>query len=499
MSGQVLLCRLKLRQQVPQEHCLDTTEKKNTVLRIKAALAQENARILRLHKPQTDSQHVTTIIELLKPLLTVDIDNELLTTTKIGASVSKLKSYSNQEVAKLASSLLSKWHRINDSNELCSQVLAIKQRLESEDGDILDALCSLNNVAINIDILRSTGIGKVVAQFKKSTNTTEAMLAKELVNKWKEIASMEKKSAPVKPPQPTSTVSSQTNAANQAKKDEPPVFLYTVKVARGDGSFHIEDGIAEERVKYCHDDTVVERATPTKSEPSGQTNKMETEVKPESKSEGVPTWLASPSTLTISETTMEMPSHDNDSQEKRHKRKSGNQDVGSGNTKRSCSKDASAHALSVKPVDAANPTVTPKQSHPYANISGKDSNGKENIKVPIRQEAVRFVVGTHGQIIGDIQKRTGCEISIPPKGHNGSNEPLYATITGGSTSAIEKASEMIKSIINETANCSPSGSNYCKVNIPPWLVYDDISKARLHREFESCLEVYFTAICCLIF
>ena len=481
VSGQVLLCRLKSRQLVPQEHCLDTTETKNTVLRIKAALAQENARILRLHKPQNDSQHVATITQSLKTLLTVDIDNELLNTTKIGASVSKLKSYSNQEVAKLANSLLSKWHGINVSTEQCAQIMATKRRLEAEEGDgILDALCSLNNVAINTDILRSTGIGKVVAQFKKSKNKTEAMLAKELVNKWKEIASTEKKSASIKSPQPT--VSSQTTAPNQVKKYEPPVFLYTVKVARGDGSFHIEDGIAKERVKYCRDDSVVERAT------SGQTNKTEIETKPESKptaqSEGVPTWLASPSTLTISETTMEMHSHDNDSQQNGHKRKSDNQDVSSANMKRSCSKDAFGHALSVKSVDTANPAVTLKQFLPHSNVS-RNSNGKENIKVQIRQEAVRYVVGTNGQTIEDIQKRTGCKIFIPPKRYNGSNEPLCATITGESSSAIEKASEMINSIIDKATNCtSPSGNYYCKVNIPPWLVYDDVSKARLHREFE---------------
>jgi hypothetical protein len=26
------------------------------------------------------------------------------------------------------------------------------------------------------------------------------------------------------------------------------------------------------------------------------------------------------------------------------------------------------------------------------------------------------------------------------------------------------------------------GAVYCKINIPPWLVYDDSSRARLHRE-----------------
>ncbi|KAL3782418.1 hypothetical protein ACHAWO_007107 [Cyclotella atomus] len=240
---------------------------------------------------------------------------------------------------------------LNSTSE--QRILAIKQKMltEADDEVIQNELCKLNNVDITIEILKSTGIGKQIARLKKSPNKTIALLAKELVAKWKDI------SHGVKAPDSSLPVAK-----------EAPEFLYTIEVHHDNGCFHIEENVSVDRFKYRH----VESANlnyQAVSEPSQQPYKAEVssndtphassnqqsdsakiplndaphapeqiDLKPHARNElvGNPTAnadidllfqehegcpMASPSTLTHSDTTTGQSNSDAHSQQNSHKRK----------------------------------------------------------------------------------------------------------------------------------------------------------------------------------
>ena len=550
IPAQVVLCRLK--QQFPKhaanpEHAAGTSER-DAVLEIKAALAHENARILSLHKPQTDSHHISTISSLLRRLLAVDITNDVLTSTKISAPVTKLKNYENKCVAKLAKTLLSKWHSVNDSSELTSSILAIRQRLESENEEhILDDMAALNNVSVTLDVLKATKIGLTVGNLKKNKNGAISMMARELVAKWKRIVNMDKEVLALKEKlevasdneahlnalqalnnidvtadtlkstciQPTvaalsknkndaiaklageiiakwEDITERTAAAatpsaeisekcrkpspDVSKKAVTPLFVYTIKVPHGDGSFHIEDDVALDRVTYRRGETKRQEPDDDKSKTSrAKSGVMDVDLKDgalhEKQSEGeagvsnpdggreqheprannhsdMPTsniqdqrcQLASPSTLSQSETTLEQPQSDSHSQQSSGKRKSNHPDRKVENAKRPSL--TRVHPVWTPPArieNGAEPDLKPKQLYPTAGTEWTFDHSSPN--------------KTAAKVAGN-DNISRCQ---PSNIH------------------FELASRYRSAKFNERGL-------YCKVNFSPWLVYDDSSRARLHRE-----------------
>jgi hypothetical protein len=306
--------------------------------------------------------------------------------------------------------------------------------------------------------------------------------------------------------------------------------------------------------------------------------------------------LASPSTLTESETTPDQgickrKSSFFDDQEKRFDQ----------SPKRSCSKkDAhfDKHALnqntecggiviSTEPKRLCSSGNENKEDEEFvsiendslhalaeANSSPHAMNPTNFIKIPIRIAHISRIIGSNGETVRDIQRKAGCSIDIRGKGNNrkgyeGSNEPLHARITGD-TYGIDAATGMIRAIIDDIDGYSYTDSNeaegvsiktssperktvvevnkscmykgraddalhgqrgnsrfepldhantgrigsiklspvYCRIHFPPWLVYDDSSKARLHRECilnSICLTFIanpvskvFSSRCCII-
>lgn len=130
---------------------------------------------------------------------------------------------------------------------------------------IQNELCKLNNVDITLEILKSTGIGKQVARLKKSQNESIALLSKELVAKWKEIASHCAKA-------PDASVPAAKEDKN--KRNSTTEFSYAIKVQQDSGCFHIEENVPVDRFKYRR----VESYNPNHqavSEPSQQPDRVE--------------------------------------------------------------------------------------------------------------------------------------------------------------------------------------------------------------------------------
>jgi hypothetical protein len=372
-------------------------------------------------------------------------------------------------------------------------------------------------------------------------------------------------------------------------------------VPHGDGSFHIEEDIAVDRVKYKHAEDVKESVSPTKPEPVKTDAKVEAEPdgsKPEPYFEAIQDAViekrrcpvASPSTLTNSDTTMEQPNSGIRSNQSSQKRKTDHRDESPGQIKRSCSKSDGPTWTPPKRLSVRDQEPIPKQLYPYCSMSdtGAASNdcrveiplqdehvsdiigpngqvirdiqnqtgcivdiigkgikrrgfdnstqplharivGKSaaavdraagmiqcimngNKIVPLEAWQVPFIVGPNGQVVNEIQKQTGCVIDIRGKGnkrkdYDDSNQPLHARIAGKTPAAVDRAAEIIQGIIDGKSlkdivnteshpySVSHHGCNdglpnqvnprgmYCKVNFPPWLVYDDSTKARLHRKW----------------
>jgi hypothetical protein len=154
------------------------------------------------------------------------------------------------------------------------------------------------------------------------------------------------------------------------------------------------------------------------------------------------------------------------------------------------------------------------------------------LKIPILPEHVPRILGTKGHTIMNIQSKTGCIIDIRGKGaqRGTSNEPLHAKVTGDTPSAIEAAAARIRLIIsgcemsdhvdvftknvstehsvaptdqkyayyevNERTKSDTKPNNlYCRLNFPPWLVYDNFTKDRLHCKSLLQSSSVFDALC----
>jgi len=325
--------------------------------------------------------------------------------------------------------------------ELNSQILGIKQRLleaaNNNDEEILNALCSLNNVAMSIELLRSTEIGKMVSKLKNSANSTVSMMAKELVTKWKEIANSTKDDDET----PKPVVESTSHVLPVGTKHSSPVFSYTVKVPHGDGTFHIEDNIAHNRVKYHHNKNVNQTdhqgiyETELTNHSAKQHDEYENEIA-HSKS----CRLTSPSTLTNPDIALDQFPSDVCSQPSSPKRKLDHQEDSSGRLKRQRSCDGPVWTPP-KGYVAQQPGITPKQL--YTN-----NLNKECVKIPLEVDHIPWIVGTSGMIIKDIEQRSGCTINIRGRG---TNEPSHAELIGD-TNAIKTATELIQARVQKLKN-----------------------------------------------
>ncbi|KAL7522506.1 hypothetical protein ACHAWX_007201 [Stephanocyclus meneghinianus] len=576
IPGEILLCRLKNVQDFDDTSNIEATK---PLLQIKAALAHENHRIFRLHKPPSDPQHISTVLQLLERLHNITVDYETLIYTKLGATVSKLKSYENQEVARLASSIIEKWHAVKDSDELLKEVLAIKQKLEGlstntsserQHDEIISALRGLNNITVDLKTLEETRISLVVSKLKKHTNTTISLMARDLVQGWKAMASKEEQMA--------RNLTKQPPIHDSMQKDDLTSCVYIVKVLHDDGRFHIEYDIPMDSLKYRHKDN-----QPTKLALSGPANRTVAttaanhcfkEGLVDISDENVATDenrcpLASPSTLTESETTPDQSSKQGickrkssffDDQEKRLDqspkrscfKKDGHFGRNSLNQNTECGDIIAAEPKRLYSSDNGNKkdeeivSMENDSLHGFAKAKSSPlaKNPTNFVKIPIQIAHISRIIGSNGEIIRDIQTKTGCMIDIRGKGntrngYEGSNEPLHARITGD-TSGIDAATGMIRAIIDAIDGYSHTASNesegvsiktssperksvvevntsymikdrvddalhcqrgnsrcetsngvigrnklssvYCRIHFPPWLVYDDSSKARLHRE-----------------
>ena len=398
----------------------------------------------------------------------------------------------------------------DSSEQISSHVTEIKQQLEveKEDNRILDFLVTLSQLAIDLNILKNTRIGVVVAMLKKSKNVTVSMMAKELVSKWREIA--DRAPAAVSVPTPM--------------KDGQPEFLYTVKVPHGNGSFHIERNIALDRVKYRHEANAKKLVAPTKSEPIHKTEKTKLEMKESPKApcresnaepyvQGLDGALldqprclvTSPSTLTHSDTTVEQTHSDLHSQHSGSKRKYvDDQARSTEQMKRSCLKSEGPMWTPPSRLQGtAQPSMIPQPLHSFSGRQEKLEETHNFMKIPLQPHHAPLIVGSNGHFIKDIERQTGCFVRIQGKGNKfdkfASNEPLHVKIAG-TTSGIEKASGIIHTIIAQvdksndlpkatynsyttnTADPDRDSTLFCKVHFPTWLVHDDSSRARLHCE-----------------
>lgn len=462
IPGQVLLCQLKQQSSSSSEGAKVQTS--NIVLEIKAALAHENARILRLHKPLTESQHISTVTSLLKRLLTVDMTNELLTSTKISGSVSKFKSYENKVVASLAKNLLAKWHSVNDSAALAAKILASKLQLETNtdlDELILNELYALHNMTITLELLKSTQIGATVASLKKSMNGAVSLLAEELVAKWKEIASKSEQTAASAR---HCENNNDTSLDGEVKKGEPAMLVYTVKVTHDDMTFHIEENVALDHVRYRGEVSTNEATTAAAKESQGWEEPSSALVS----SKLTPITRGEPPNPSKDDTSPRQLVSDLHSSESSHKRKI-ESEHNLGQSKRSCSIDGSALGVG----------IAPKQLDPFSDYSTQEL--RHYATFHLKAENITHIVGHNGQTIKEIEWKSQCKIQLPRKGENQTNN-MCAEIFGSSESGVEMALKMIKAIINAQDSVFESHVMYCRVFLPTWLVYDEPSKARLHCE-----------------
>jgi polyribonucleotide nucleotidyltransferase len=154
---------------------------------------------------------------------------------------------------------------------------------------------------------------------------------------------------------------------------------------------------------------------------------------------------------------------------------------------------------------------------------GENHLNGNNDMIPLQSEHIGRIVGTKGLIVKDLEKKSDCSIDIEDR--RGCFP--HARITGSYSFDVKVAVELIQTRIREIeredakegkiveptfmhgssfhadnrSRFDTSGALnadnrpvvakrgiYCKINIPPWLVYDDSSKARLHREYIAICE-----------
>jgi hypothetical protein len=130
--------------------------------------------------------------------------------------------------------------------------------------------------------------------------------------------------------------------------------------------------------------------------------------------------MASPSTLTLSDTMTGQPNSDAHSQQNSHKRKfKPSQLEESTEQKRPCS-----YAEDIK--------YTPNQC-----LSG--SRGDFVANIPLGLHHVPQLIGTGGQTVTEIESATGCGIEIRGRGSkHHSDEPLHAKVTGNTQAQLYK-------------------------------------------------------------
>jgi rRNA processing protein Krr1/Pno1 len=262
-------------------------------------------------------------------------------------------------------------------------------------------------------------------------NETVALLAKELVAKWKEIASQ--------------------GGTNEVKTNSCQEFLYTIKVQHCSGSFHLEENVSVDRVKYRY----VQSANPNHqavSEPNQQPDRTgKIESKPQAREEAVNSTanaktnlsfqehegcrMASPSTLTQSDTTMGHPNSDSHSQQNSYKRKfEPDQLEESTEPKRPCPSIAEDICIAL-------------------NQQPSGSRGDFFAQVSLLHHHVPQLVGTGGKTIRDIESATGCVVDIRGRGSKQYlDEPLHAKVTGSTQAEVDGAVQMIQDKIRDFEN-----------------------------------------------
>jgi hypothetical protein len=208
----------------------------------------------------------------------------------------------------------------NNSSALAAKILAAKRHLENNtdsDEAILNELSALHNISITLEILRSTRIGATVASLKKSKNGAISLLAKELVAKWKVIARTGEQVVAAVPSSEDDIACNQT----VLNANDLPNLEYTVKIPHEDGSFHVEENIAVDRVKYRHETNTKHKHA--KSDPAQQSDAIighglgDIEIE----SDRCPVYTSS--APTISDITMNQSKAGENSHRGSHKRKLG--------------------------------------------------------------------------------------------------------------------------------------------------------------------------------
>lgn len=286
---------------------------------------------------------------------------------------------------------------------------------------------------------------------------------------------------------------------DQAKMSNTPVFLYTVKILHEDGGFHVEEDVALCRVEYRH-----ERAAETAATQANTckfANEMEIEANTSSKTARQDVTVtgmsnidmqidhggytvASRSTLTLSDLTMERTHSDIHSQTS-YKRKSDPSIRGQ------CKRVKSGGSVE---------TLSEVTQQLYPSFEPSLHESGNCAKFPLTVDQIPILVGKNGDIINEIERKSSCKISIRGRGNkirgvdDYHDEPLHARVVGDSN-GVKEAIEFIKGTLGgkDLSDLTHPERSYgpvqlegnqpcCKIHFPPWLVYDDSSKARLHRE-----------------
>jgi len=107
---------------------------------------------------------------------------------------------------------------------------------DSNQVELLDIIDQLDQFQMTRSILSTTFIGKSVKQLVKSqtVNNVVTHKARELVNKWKEIAIAEKNNS---------------DTTSHSSQDTSYTFFYTILIVKDANQFHIEENVPARHVK----------------------------------------------------------------------------------------------------------------------------------------------------------------------------------------------------------------------------------------------------------
>ena len=108
---------------------------------------------------------------------------------------------------------------------------------DSNQVELLDIIDQLDQFQMTRSILSTTFIGKSVKQLVKSqtVNNVVTHKARELVNKWKEIAIAEKNNS---------------DTTSHSSQDTSYTFFYTILIVKDANQFHIEENVPARHVKH---------------------------------------------------------------------------------------------------------------------------------------------------------------------------------------------------------------------------------------------------------